>query len=102
MRKFRTFFSSTRANTLLMRTTDIPVAVKQLYIRVQLLNDEFATQTRFCMEPRTSSPKNEHPCSFLGCQFASKLVYCLEPAASVPLLRYVEYFQQQRAVYTLP
>ena len=40
MRKFRTFFSSTRANTLLMRTTDIPVAVKQLYIRVQLLNDE--------------------------------------------------------------
>ena len=31
----------------------------------------FARQKRRnCVEPRTSPPKNVHPCSFLGCKFA--------------------------------
>ena len=45
----------------------------------------FSTSPRlnsFLRKPQTSSPKNEPPCSFLGCKFTLQTCFCLEPAAS--------------------
>ena len=51
----------------------------EVYIRVHFWTRVFAVQKRrYCTEPRTSSPKNEHPCSFLGYKFAgaNSYVFC--------------------------
>ena len=49
----------------------LKIACPEVYIRVHFWTRVFAVQKRrYCMESRTSSPKNEHPCSFLGYKFA--------------------------------
>ena len=51
------------------------------------------------MEPRTSSPKNIHPCIFLGCKFAGQTCYCVVPPTSVSgMIRRGVIFSQQRHI----
>ena len=50
--------TSLQANSLLYGTTDIPA---QECTSVYICGLRVCKQTRFCMEPRTSPPKNVHP-----------------------------------------